>query len=208
MEWLVGLVQAHTDTPIAIDSANPDVVKVGLELTQAKPIVNSISLEAERLEGLLPVVAEAECMVIALCMADEGTPSGVDDRVDRAGRLVEKLTGAGKKPEEIIVDPCFFPVSSDPANGRIVCEAIRQIRDALPGVRVGGGLSNCSYGLPARKLINLAMIGAAVFNGMNAAIVDPCLLGMMETILAAEVVSGADEWCANYIAAHRQGKLG
>jgi len=207
MEWLVNLVQAHTDKPIAVDSANPEAVKVGLELARNKPIVNSISLEADRLRAMLPVVADAECMVVALCMADEGTPTGVDDRVSRARDLVAKLTDAGKKPEEIIVDPCFFPVSADPANGKIVCRAIGEIRKALPGVYVGGGLSNCSFGLPQRKLINLAMIVAGVYKGMSAAIVDPCVPGLVPAILAAEVVSGADDWCANYIAAYREGKL-
>lgn len=207
MEWLVNLVQAHTDKPISVDSANPEAVKVGLDLARGKPIVNSISLEADRLRAMLPVVADAECMVIALCMADEGTPTGVDDRVSRARDLVAKLTDAGKKPEEIIVDPCFFPVSADLANGKIVCRAIGEIRKALPGVYVGGGLSNCSFGLPQRKLINLAMIVAGVYKGMNAAIVDPCVPGLVPAILAAEVVSGADDWCANYITAYREGKL-
>jgi len=207
IKWLVSLVQAHTDRPIAIDSADPEAIRMGLSLVKAKPIINSISLEAERLETVLPIVAEADCRVIALCMADEGTPSGVDDRVERAKRLIEKLTAAGKKPEEIIVDPCFFRVSSDPNNAKVVCEAIRQIRGAAPGVRVGGGLSNCSFGLPGRKRVNFAMISAAIYNGMNVVIVDPCLAGMVPTILAAEVVSGADEWCANYIAAFRDGKL-
>ncbi len=207
MKWLVNLVQAHTDKPIAIDSADPEAIRMGLSLAKAKPIINSISLEAERLESMLPIVAEADCNVVALCMADDGTPCAVDDRVARAGDLIDKLTAAGKQPEEIIVDPCFFPVSSDPANAKAVCEAIRQIRERTPGVRVGGGLSNCSFGLPGRKLVNFAMISAAIYSGMNAVIVDPCVPGMVPTILAAEVVSGADEWCANYITAFREGKL-
>ena len=207
MEWLVDLVQSSTDKPICIDSANPDAIGLALKRVKAKPIVNSISLESERLARLLGVVAGADCMVIALCMSDEGTPMGVDDRVERAHRLVEHLTGAGKKPEEIIIDPCFFPVSADQANAPRLCEAIRRIRQELPGVLVGGGLSNCSFGLPNRKLINSAMMTVAICHGMNVALIDPCLPGVVATILAAEVISGADEWCMNYITAHREGRL-
>jgi 5-methyltetrahydrofolate--homocysteine methyltransferase len=207
MEWLVTLVQANTDKPIAIDSANPDAIRAGLKLAKVRPILNSISLEAGRLENLLPIVAESDCRIVALCMADGGTPTGADDRVEWAKRLVDKLVGVGKNVDDIIVDPCFFPISANQADGKAVCDAIARIRREIPGVHVGGGVSNSSFGLPARKLINFAMITNAIFSGMDTAIVDPCLPGMMQTIWSAEVVSGADEWCANYIGAHREGKL-
>jgi 5-methyltetrahydrofolate--homocysteine methyltransferase len=208
MEWLVDLVQSNTDKPICIDSADPQAIRAALSRAKAKPIVNSISLESERLAAMLPVVASAPCMVVALCMSDEGTPMGVDDRVDRAKKLVDLLvTKAGKTAEEIIVDPCFFPISADQANAQRLCDAIRRIRRELPGVMVGGGLSNCSFGLPVRKLVNAAMMTIAIYHGMNAALIDPCLPGVVATILAAEAVSGADEFCMNYITAHREGKL-
>lgn len=207
MQWLMGLVQDSTDKPVTIDSANPEAICAGLKLARRKPIINSISLETERFNRVLPIVADNECMVIALLMADEGTPTGVEDRLRRAEQLVEKLTAVGKKPEEIIVDPCFFPVSADAANAKAVCQAILAIRQRIPGVYIGGGVSNSSYGLPARKLINFAMMTAAIFHGMNAAIIDPLLPGMVPTILASEALSGADEWCMNYITAHREGKL-
>jgi len=207
MQWLIELVQGCTDKPIAIDSANPQAIEAGLKLVKAKPILNSISLESERLTNLLPIVGSHDCMVVALCMSDEGTPCGTDDRVARAHQIVEKLMAAGKKPEDIIVDPCFFPISANSADGKAVIDAIARIRAELPGVLVGGGVSNSSYGLPARKLINFAMITNSIYSGMNAAIVDPCLPGMMQTIWAAEAVSGADEWCTNYIGAHREGRL-
>ena len=207
MKWLVDLVQGATDTPLCIDSANPDAIRAGLELAAAKPIVNSVSLEAERLRTFLPIVGGTECMVLALCMSDEGMPAGIEDRLDRAGRLIEAITGAGRKVEEIIVDPCFLPVSAQPGSGAHVCGAIARIKAAFPGVHVGGGLSNASFGLPNRRLVNLAMVTSAVFSGMDAAIIDPAAPMTAQLILAAEVISGADEWCANYVAAFREGKL-
>lgn len=207
VEWLIDIVQANTDVPLCIDSANPDAVAAGLARAARKPIVNSVSLESERLASFLPIVRRGECMVIALCMADEGMPAGAGDRVERAGRLIDHLTRAGKQPGEIIVDPCFFPASAQPESARHVCEAIAEIRRRFPGVHVGGGLSNVSYGLPGRRFVNLAMLAAAVHHGMDAAIIDPCAPGMVPLALAGEVLSGADEWCANYIAAHRRGRL-
>ena len=207
IEWLIDLVQANTDVPLCIDSANPEAMAAGLARATAKPIVNSVSLEAERLAEFLPIVERHECMVIALCMAEEGMPEGVEQRVERAGKLLEHLTAAGKRPEEIIADPCFVPASAQPESARHVCDAIAEIRKRFGGVHAGGGLTNVSYGLPGRRFVNLAMLATAVYHGMDAAIIDPCAPGMVAAARAGEVLSGADEWCANYIAAYREGRL-
>lgn len=207
MKWLVELVQARVDVPLCIDSANPQAIEAGLSLARAKPIVNSVTLEAGRLESLMSVVAGRECMVIGLCLSDEGTPAGVDDRLERARRLIEALTAAGRQMDEIIIDPCFLPVSAQPGAGRMVCEAIAAIRREFPRVHIGGGLSNVSFGLPQRRLINLAMVASAVCSGMDVALIDPCSPMMVPLTLAAEAVSGADEWCAGYVAAYREGRL-
>ena len=207
MEWLVKLVQANIDVPLCLDSANIDAIKAGLALANKKPIVNSVSLETERMETFLPVLAEHKCMVIALCMSDAGMPTGINDRVERAESLVERITAIGKKVDEIIIDPCFVPVSTDPQSARNTCEAIRIIHDTFPDVHIGGGLSNTSFGLPGRKFINMAMVATAVYFGMDAAIVDPCTPNMVSLMLAGKVISADDEWCASYVTAHREGKL-
>ena len=207
MQWLADLVQANTDLPLCIDTANPEAMALGLSLAKAKPIVNSISLETERLAALLPVIKDNDCMVFALCMSDEGTPTGADDRAARAEQLIEELTGAGKAVSEIIIDPCFFPVSAEPASAKYVCEAIAEIKSRFPEVHVGGGVSNASYGLPNRRLLNLGMLAMATYHGMDAALVDPCTPDVVSILRASEVLSGAHEWCANYVAAHRAGKL-
>jgi len=208
MEWLVKLVQDNVDVPLCLDSSNIKAIERGLALVKSKPIVNSITLETERLESFLPVLAEHECMVIGLCLSDDGMPRGVDDRLDRAARLIDQLTGIGKKIDEIIIDPAFLPVSAEPDSGKAVCQAIAKIREKFPEVHIGGGLSNVSFGLPKRKFINLAMVSMAISNGMDTAIVDPCTPYMVPIILAAEAICGADQWCANYISAYRDGRLG
>lgn len=204
MRWLMEVIQANTDVPVVVDSANAEAVKVGLEMAGKKPILNSISLEADRLDSLLPMAADHDCMVIILLMSDAGTPGGIEDRLSRAASLIEKLTSVGKSLDEIIVDPCFLPVSVDPAAGRSVTDAIGRIHAEWPKVHIGGGCSNISFGLPKRRFINFAMLCQAIRQGMDVGIIDPCVEGIVSTILAAEAVAGRDEFCMNYVRAMKQ----
>ncbi|MFW6133576.1 MAG: dihydropteroate synthase [Planctomycetota bacterium] len=201
--WLVRLVQVNTDCPVSVDTADVDAARKGLSLAEKKPILNSISLEHDRLESFLPLLGEFDCRVIALLMDDAGTPAGVDDRVDRAGKLIERLTNAGREPDDIIVDPCFLPVSTDTASAARCMEAITAIRQKWPDVHVGGGVSNISFGLPKRRTVNLAALGQAIYCGMDAVIADPCTADLMPMILAAEALAGRDEFCMNYVQAMR-----
>lgn len=205
--WLADLVQAGTDLGVSVDTANPDAMRKGLSMAKSRPILNSISLETNRLDVMLSILGEFDCMVVALLMSDAGTPTGVDDRLGIAESLVEKILATGRKIGDIIVDPCFIPVSTDPLIGRVVIDAIAAIRRNWPEIHIGGGCSNISFGLPKRKLINFAMISQAIYNGMDAGLIDPCVPGMMATIYAAEVVAGRDDFCMNYVTAGREGKL-
>ena len=203
MAWLIDLVQANTGAAVAVDTADAAAMRVGMSMAKQKPILNSISLEGERLESMLPIVGEYDCMVVALLMSDEGAPCVVEDRLARAEALIGKLTGAGKALDEIIIDPCFLPVSTDAGSGRHVIDAISAIRAKWPEVHIGGGCSNISFGLPKRKLVNFALLSQAIYAGMDVGLVDPCIPGMIETIMAAEVVAGRDEFCMNYVTAMR-----
>jgi len=201
--WLLETVRSVTDKPVAIDTADGEAMKIGLRNAGPKPILNSISLEASRLEPMLPLAAEHDCMVIALLMSDAGTPAGVDDRLANAEQLIAKLTEVGKKLDEIIVDPCFLPVSTDTNNGRAVIDAIARIRQHWPDVHIGGGCSNISFGLPQRKFINIAALCQAIYHGMDVGLIDPTIPGVVEAIRAAEAVAGRDEYCMNYVQAMR-----
>jgi len=209
IEWLLGLVRANTDLPVAIDSADPEAMDAGLSLAgrDARPILNSISLETENLDRRLDILARHDCMVIGLVMSDDGPPKDASDRVERAGQLIEKFQACGKQLGDIIIDPCFFPVSADTACGRAVIDAIAAIHADWPEVHIGGGCSNISYGLPKRKLVNFALLSQAIYHGMDVGIIDPCIPGIMPTIFAAEAVAGRDDFCMNYITAEREGRL-
>ncbi len=208
MEWVLDLVQQSTDLPIMLDSSDPVAMKKGLELVKKKPIVNSISMEKDRLESFSPLVAEHECQVVGLCVSDAGMPTGVEDRLATADALIEHLRGkCGKKIEEIYLDLGVFPVSAEPKAPMEMAAAVEKVMAKYPGVHTIAGLSNVSFGLPERRLLNLTFLALLISRGLDAAICDPNTAGLHATIRAAELLSNRDEFAMNYITAHREGKL-
>ena len=208
MEWLLETVQRSSDLPVMLDSSDPAAMKKGLELVKKKPIVNSISMEKDRLESFTPLLSEHECGVVGLCVSDAGMPSGVDDRLATADALIEHLTKkCGKKLEEIYLDLCVFPVSAQPKAPPDMALAVEKVMAKYPGVHTIAGLSNVSFGLPERRGLNLSFLTILISRGLDAAICDPNTSGLQATIAAAELLSNRDEFAMNYITAHREGKL-
>ena len=207
LEWLIGVVQEVTDLPLSIDSSDPEAVRRAIPLCKQRPLLNSITDAPECSDVLLPVVKEHHPRVIALCMSAAGTPSSVDDRLQTATRLVERLTGAGVELDDIFVDPCVIPISTGPENGPAVLDAIGCITKRFPGVHTSVGLSNVSFGVPVRKLVNETFLMLLLSRGLDAAIVDPCDRQLMANIAAAEALLGRDEFCVQYLRAFRAGKL-
>jgi len=210
MEWVVKTVQEVTDKPLAIDSPNPKVVELGLETYtgSATPMINSVSLEADRIQNMLPLAAERKTNVVALAMDDNGVPSLPGQREDIAKMLIDACIEAGLPAGNIYVDPVVTTQSSDANTGPMILQAIAAIKSHNPEVHVTGGLSNISYGLPNRKLLNRAFVTLAMAQGLDSGIIDPCDEQLIATITAAEALLGIDDWCMNYITASRAGKLG
>jgi cobalamin-dependent methionine synthase I len=207
LEWLIGVVQEVTDLPLSIDSSDPEAVRRAIPLCKRRPLLNSITDLFESSAGFLPILKEHHPRVIALCMSPAGTPSGVDDRLQTASRLVETLTSAGIELNDIFVDPCVLPISTGSEQGPAVLEAISRIMKEFPGVHTSVGLSNVSFGIPARKLVNEVFLMLLLARGLDAAILDPCDHQLMANIIAAEALLGRDEFCVKYLRAFRTGKL-
>ncbi len=205
--WLVETIQSELVLPLCLDSPNPQALAEAMKLHKGEPMINSISLERDRLDALLPVVSSQPCHVVALCMSQTSMPTTVEERVSVGSELITRLTEAGIPLEKIYVDPLVQPVSVDTLMGVAVLGAIRQIMDSFPGVNTICGLSNISFGLPSRTLINRNFLALAMANGLSAAILDPTDKHLMSTLLAVEMILGLDEYCEKFIDAYQIGNL-
>lgn len=207
LAWLVQTVQEVVDGPCAIDSPNPRAIEAALAVHQGTPMINSISLEKERYENLMPIIAGTDMKIIALCMSDEGMPKTVEDRLKIADKLVNGLLQNNVKMENIFVDPLVQPLSVDDTFGTEFIEAVEQIMQKFEGIHTACGLSNISYGLPVRPFLNQTFMVMAITKGLDGAIVNPLDKKMMANITAAETLAGKDSYCMNFLQAFRAGKF-
>ena len=207
LRWLVETVQCAVDRPCCIDSPDPGALEAALSVHKGQAMINSISLEKNRFERLLPVVGGSGHKVVALCMSDGGMPQTTEQRLDIAERLVNALFDKNVPMDDIYVDPLVQPVATDKSFGRAFLEAVAKIKEKFEGVHIMCGLSNVSYGLPERALLNQTFMAMAVARGMDGAIINPLDKKMTAVISAAETLAGRDDFCANYLAAYRAGRL-
>ena len=209
LSWMVQLVQDELDgDPVCIDSPNPKAVKAALKVHQGKAMLNSISGEKDRYEGLLSLIKEYGCRTVVLCMDDEnGIPSDAETRFKIASYIIEELNKNGIAQDDILVDPLIQPISVDAGNGIASAETIKMVRGKYPDVHAICGLSNVSYGLPQRKVLNQAYLVVCASYGLDAVILDPEDTRMMALVYAAEALLNRDPYCGNYLKAYRKGML-
>jgi cobalamin-dependent methionine synthase I len=205
LSWLVETVQAEVDGPCCIDSPDPKAIEAALAVHKGNEaaMINSISLEKERYEALLPVVAGTNLKVVALCMSDSGMPETADQRLAIADELINGLVKNGVPVENIFVDPLVQPLSTRNDFGKEFLKAVEAIMKRFPGVHTMCGLSNISYGLPERKMLNQSFMVMAIAKGLDGAIVNPLDRRMMAQIVTAEALAGRDRYCMQYLKAYR-----
>lgn len=206
MVWLVNTIQEAVQVPLCIDSPNPKVLEAGLDLCKyGQPMINSITDEENRFAAVLPMALKYKTKLVALCMDDTGMPETSDDRMRVVTSLYAKLTSKGVPDQDIYFDPLVKPVSSVETAGQEVLGTIEMIKKAYPNVHFMCGLSNVSYGLPNRKILNRLFVVQTMTLGMDGYILNPTDKGMMGTIKASQVLLGQDSYCMNYLTAHRSG---
>lgn len=205
--WLVETIQSELDLPLCLDSPNPRALAEAIKHHKGEPIINSISLETGRFQALLPVVTSKPCHVVALCMAEMAMPTTVEDRVQVGAELIKRLTAAGIPLEKIYVDPLIQPISVDTGMGLAALGAISRVMNDFPGVNTICGLSNISFGLPSRRLINRNFLSLCLSHGLSAVILDPMDKQLIATLLAVEMLLNRDEYCENFITAYQTGRI-
>ena len=204
LKWLVTTIQEAVDTPCCIDSPDPKAIEAALAVHKGSPMINSISMEKERYDALMPIIAGTDYKVVALCMSDAGMPETAEARTSIAEDLINSLVKNNVPLENIYVDPLVQPLSTNDSYGAEFLASIEMIMSRFPGVHTICGLSNISYGLPERMLLNQTFMVMAITKGLDGAIVNPLDKKMMAAIVTSETLAGKDEWCAQYLRAYRQ----
>lgn len=201
MEWLVDIVNELGDVPVCIDSSDPVVIRKSLsKIKSYDRMINSINGEKNRIENLLPVIKENNnCKIVGLTMDDDGIPNNVEKRIEITSKILDLLEESGVKRGDVFIDALVQPVSVDVRNGTVFLKSIETIKEKFPGVKTTCGLSNVSFGLPNRKILNKYFLALSIGRGLDSAIIDPTDEGMRESICIGEALTGKDEYCMNYI---------
>ncbi len=205
--WLVETVQEAVEVPLCLDSANPIALKYGMECVKQTPLVNSISGEASRLDGILPLAAAKGASMIALLLSDRGIPGDVAGRLAVGRTIIEHTRQAGVPDEKVFIDPLALAISTRTDGALLALQAMNALRDEFPGVKFSIGLSNISFGLPCRTLVNQAFLAQLLAAGLDAAIINPLEQGLMNMLYATELILGRDRFCRKYTTAFRSGKI-
>lgn len=203
--WLVETIQPVVEIPLCLDSANPQALAAAIQVAERTPMINSISGEPRRLEGILPLVAEHGCPVIALAMDDKGIPETCERRMEVVRKVMEAARASGVPDGNVYIDPLAMTLATNTDSALITLDTMRAIRREFPDAHLIMGLSNISFGLPARSYINRAFLTLALAAGLDCAILDPLDREMKAALVAAELILGHDRHCLNYTRAYRAG---
>ena len=207
MEWLVDVVQEAVDLPLCIDTTNPEALEKALAGVKVPPLINSVSAEKERYTSFLPLLKGVSCRVVGLLVGDGGLPKTVQDRVDNAQLLMDKLHETGIQDEDIFLDPCVIPVSTESQAGFVFLQSLQALKERWPASHRIAGLSNISFGLPARALMNRIFLALTMGAGMDAAILNPVEPSIRQVLLSSDALLGEDSYCRRFIQGFRKGLL-
>ena len=194
-------LQAVTDLPLQLDSADPEALARALRVYNGKAIINSVNGKESSMSAVFPLAARYGGVVVALTLDEHGIPEDAEGRIAIARRILARGAEYGLKPHDFLFDPLTLTISSGSENARVTLECVRRLHDEL-GVCTSLGVSNVSFGLPARGYLNANFFALALGAGLSAAILNPHAPGMMEAARACTALLGADKTCAAYIEAY------
>ncbi len=218
MRWTVETVQDCSPIPPCIDSSLSEIIAEGLDAYDGRagrPLLNSVAFE--RLDCLDAALAH-DARIMVMATGPDGMPSDDSDRVENVKGIMQRVTAKGIALDDVFVDGIVFLISVDSQNGNHYFNAVRRLRDIYGSdVHIGGGLSNVSFGMPNRRLINKAFIHLALEAGIDSGIVDPLQTKIASAMdldttseaagLAIDMLLGRDDFCMNFIQAYRDGRL-
>jgi len=198
---VVRVVMDTVDVPLCIDSTNPTALEAVLKVYRGKPLINSVTGQEHSLRRILPLIKKYEAAVIGLTMDDNGIPDDVNQRVAIAHKIVERAEAMGISRKDVVIDCLALAIGANTEAGLVVIEAIRRIKAEL-GVNLTLGVSNISFGLPDRSLLNSFFLTIAIAMGVNCPIVDTAKIH--PAVLAADLILNRDKYAKRYIKAYQQ----
>ena len=198
LDWAVQSVQSVTDLPLQIDSSDPKALARAMRHYNGKPLVNSVNGKEESMSAILPLAAKYGGVVVALTLDESGIPPTAEGRLAIARKIVRRGADYGLKPSDFLVDVLSLAVSAEPQSGKVILESLRRVRDELH-CRTCLGVSNISFGLPARPQLNAAFYTLALEAGLSAGIVNPLSVEMMTAFHAFRALTARDRQCAAWV---------
>lgn len=210
MVWLLDIIRQETDIPVCIDSPDAALLARLIEegRVQRPGMVNSVSMEGDKCDRLFPLIAGTEWNVIGLTCDDGGIPAEPEKRVEIAKRIIAKADEYGVARKNLHIDPCVMSLAVAPTSQSDFIFCVNAIHEYAPEVKVTGAISNVSYGMPARKFVNMSFMTAAVQAGLDSCIMDPTSENMMGVMFAAAALGGSDKGGRKYNRAYRKGLFG
>ncbi len=204
MEWAVKAIQGAVDKPLCIDSADPEVLEAGIRAASGPVMINSTTAESGRMEPVLMLAKKFDAPIIALAMDEKGIPKSVEGRLDACEKIVNACGKIGISLDKVYFDALVIPVSTDAKEGVVTLETLTAIQERFPESKTVLGLSNISFGLPARANINAAFLHMAVWAGLDAVILNPTEKALMGAVRTAEAIIGKDRHFRRYMRMYRK----
>lgn len=199
MVQLVSEIQGVSTLPLQIDASSPDVIEAAVRSYPGKALINSTNGKEETLKVVLPIAKHYGCAVVGLTLDEDGIPSTAEGRLEVARKIVAATDAIGIPRQDVVIDCLTMACSTDQTAPRAILDAIALVKRELPGVRTVLGVSNISFGLPFRPLVNATFLAAAFSAGLDLAIMNPNNQRMMDVVDSWRVLSGEDEGARHYL---------
>ena len=203
--WMIEQVQEVVDTPISIDNNRPAMLKEAIPVCKKPPLVNSVTAVEEKMNELLPIVAEHKASIIGLAMDEAGSPKDADKRVENAGKIFAKTMEFGMEPEQLFLDPIVMPLKFMQEQAKEILKGASQFTlFSDPPCHIVCGLSNISNGTTKKSLINRTFAAMLIANGLDAVICDVMDDELVNSILTAELAMNRSIYADSYVEAFRK----
>ena len=201
MEEVVRELQSIIDLPLQLDTTDAEAMERAMRVYNGKPLINSVNGKQESMRTVFPLVKKYGGVVVALALDEGGIPQTAEGRIEVAKKIYRTAAEYGIGPENIIIDALCLTVSSDSQGAITTLETLRRVRDELHGKTILG-VSNISFGLPQREIINAAFFTMAMQNGLSAAIINPNSEAMMRAYYSFRALMNLDPQCSEYISVY------